>query len=63
MSDRMNRTTPTATKANVLVANIDRNDIDQVAMAIRLLKDRHRRRPDVRAKLAELSERKQGAAT
>ena len=49
-------------KANGLLDHVDRNDIDQVALAFRLLRDKHRRRADVRRKLAQLSERKQGAA-
>lgn len=50
-------------RSNGLLAGLDRTDPDQVLVAFRLLRARHRSRPDIKAKLLELAERKLGAAT
>jgi hypothetical protein len=45
--------------ASELLAGVDCSDANQIELAFRLLKSRHRQRPDVRARILELAERKQ----
>ena len=54
----MTTTQPSQPISTLLDAAKERSDDFSIAIAFRLLKRKHRERPDVRDKLAELAERK-----